>query len=61
MLIVEQGIIHYMPIYAKYIRQFLLSSIEDGISYVEPRFNFWYKYDVVLEPQIFSDQRQPGT
>ncbi|KAF9051221.1 Metallo-dependent hydrolase [Hymenopellis radicata] len=47
--LVAGGIIHYMPIYAKYIRQFLLSSIEDNISYVEPRFNFWYKHLIRAE------------
>ena len=26
------------------MREFLLSSVEDGISYVEPRILFWYKY-----------------
>nr|BAN05623.1 adenosine deaminase-like growth factor [Flammulina velutipes] len=41
--IVAGGIIHYMPIYTQYIREFILSSIEDGISYVEPRVNFWFK------------------
>lgn len=35
-----QGMIHCVPVYAEYIREFFKSSIEDGISYVEPRINF---------------------
>jgi len=36
-------IIRYVPIFKEYVREFLLSSIADGISYVEPRVNFVYK------------------
>lgn len=38
-----QGLIRYIPIFAEYIREFFLTSIEDGVSYVEPRINFLYK------------------
>ncbi|KAK0483972.1 hypothetical protein IW261DRAFT_1675753, partial [Armillaria novae-zelandiae] len=41
---VADGLIHYAPIFTKYIREFIRSSIEDGILYVEPRVNFWIKY-----------------
>ncbi|KAK0503573.1 hypothetical protein EDD18DRAFT_636779 [Armillaria luteobubalina] len=40
---VADGLIHYVPIFTKYIREFIRSSIEDGILYVEPRVNFWIK------------------
>lgn len=38
-----QGLIHYVPIFKEYVREFLLSSVEDGISYVEPRILFYFK------------------
>ena len=38
-----QGLIRFVPVWTDYIREFLLSSIEDGISYVEPRILFWSK------------------
>ncbi|KAF9532145.1 hypothetical protein CPB83DRAFT_659430 [Crepidotus variabilis] len=37
------GLIRFTPIFAEYIKEFLRSSIADGILYVEPRVNFWYK------------------
>ncbi|ELU38416.1 adenosine deaminase [Rhizoctonia solani AG-1 IA] len=40
---VAGGMIRYEPIMKEYMRQVLLSSIEDGISYVELRINFYYK------------------
>ncbi|KAF8349210.1 hypothetical protein F5887DRAFT_1059483 [Amanita rubescens] len=43
---VSGGMIHYVPVYAEYIREFFKSSIEDGISYVEPRINFMNRYMV---------------
>lgn len=39
-----KGLIRFAPIFSEYIREFLLSSIEDGISYIEARVNFLYKY-----------------
>ncbi|KIP06026.1 hypothetical protein PHLGIDRAFT_128501 [Phlebiopsis gigantea 11061_1 CR5-6] len=39
----SSGLIHYMPVWEQYVRTFLLSSIEDGISYIEVRVNFWHK------------------
>ena len=33
-----------MPVWTEYIRDFFMSSVGDGISYVEPRVAFWYKY-----------------
>ncbi|KAH9915438.1 Metallo-dependent hydrolase [Epithele typhae] len=41
---VSWGIIFNLPVFTEYIRELLLSSIDDGISYVEPRVNFWDKY-----------------
>ncbi|KAI0707925.1 Metallo-dependent hydrolase [Earliella scabrosa] len=41
---VARGLSRYFPIWTEYIREFLLSSVEDGISYTEPRIAFWYKY-----------------
>ncbi|KII89146.1 hypothetical protein PLICRDRAFT_175374 [Plicaturopsis crispa FD-325 SS-3] len=38
------GLIRFQPIWRAYIREFFLSSIEDGISYVEARINFLYKF-----------------
>ncbi|THU84805.1 Metallo-dependent hydrolase [Dendrothele bispora CBS 962.96] len=40
---VSNPIIRYVPIFKEYVREFLKSSIADGISYVEPRVNFVYK------------------
>ncbi|GJE96443.1 adenosine deaminase-like protein [Phanerochaete sordida] len=40
---VANGINKYFPLWQEYFRQFLLSSIEDGISYAEVRINFWYR------------------
>ncbi|TFK76212.1 adenosine deaminase-like growth [Pluteus cervinus] len=42
--LVAQGLTRFMPIFADYVREFLYSSIEDGISYVEPRINFLTKF-----------------
>lgn len=36
-----KGLIAYEPIMADYFREFLLSSIDDGISYVEVRAPFF--------------------
>ncbi|KAI0709749.1 Metallo-dependent hydrolase [Earliella scabrosa] len=41
---VSGGLIHYLPVWKEYVREFLLSSVEDGISYVEPRILFYFKH-----------------
>ncbi|GBE89111.1 Adenosine deaminase CECR1-A [Sparassis crispa] len=41
--VTSSGLIHFVPVWTEYIRQFFLSSIEDGISYMEARVNFWHK------------------
>ena len=41
-----QGLIRFAPVWGDYIREFFLSSIADGISYVEARIGFFYKYVV---------------
>lgn len=38
------GLFLYRPIFRQYIRRFLMESIADGISYMEPRINFYRKY-----------------
>ena len=38
-----QGLIGYFPLWQEYVRAFLLSTIEDGISYTEARINFLYR------------------
>ena len=40
---VMQGLIGFAPIFPEYIREFFMSSIADGISYVEARINFLHK------------------
>jgi adenosine deaminase CECR1 len=40
MVYVRQGLFLYRPIFRRYIRRFLMESVEDGISYAEPRINF---------------------
>ncbi|KAH9848878.1 Metallo-dependent hydrolase [Lenzites betulinus] len=42
--LVSDGLFRFVPIFTQYIREFLLSSVEDGISYVEPRILFYFKY-----------------
>ncbi|KAG2020049.1 adenosine deaminase [Coprinopsis cinerea AmutBmut pab1-1] len=41
--ICARPLVLYEPVFEQYVREFFLSSIADGISYVEPRFNFYYK------------------
>ncbi|KAI0780415.1 Metallo-dependent hydrolase [Trametes elegans] len=41
---VARGMTRYSPMFADYVREFLLSSAEDGISYTEVRIPFWYKH-----------------
>ncbi|KAJ1303105.1 hypothetical protein OPQ81_011306 [Rhizoctonia solani] len=43
---VAGGMIRYEPIMKRYMRQVMISSIEDGISYVELRVNFFYKQGI---------------
>ncbi|KAI9061473.1 Metallo-dependent hydrolase [Trametes sanguinea] len=40
---VSNPLIRFAPIWTQYVREFLLSSIADGISYVEPRIMFFMK------------------
>ncbi|KAI0745565.1 hypothetical protein C8Q76DRAFT_789934 [Earliella scabrosa] len=41
---ISAGLIHYLPVWKEYVREFLLSFVEDGISYVEPRILFYFKH-----------------
>ncbi|CAL1705236.1 unnamed protein product [Somion occarium] len=41
---VAQELIRYAPIFRGYLHEFLKSSVEDGISYIEARINFHYKF-----------------
>ncbi|KAF8559677.1 Metallo-dependent hydrolase [Imleria badia] len=43
---VTDPIIRYMPIQKAYLREFIMSSIADGISYIESRYNFTVDYFV---------------
>ncbi|KAI0332618.1 Metallo-dependent hydrolase [Cubamyces sp. BRFM 1775] len=43
---VSDGLIRFVPVWTQYVKEFLLSSIADGISYVEPRIMFWFKHMV---------------
>ncbi|EUC63201.1 adenosine deaminase-related growth factor [Rhizoctonia solani AG-3 Rhs1AP] len=43
---VAGGMIRYEPVMKQYMRQVMLSSIEDGISYIELRINFFYKLGI---------------
>ncbi|KAM5534846.1 hypothetical protein V8D89_011485 [Ganoderma adspersum] len=43
---VSEGLIYYFPLWIEYVREVFLSSVEDGISYVEPRVIFSAKYMV---------------
>jgi len=55
---VSHGLIHYTPIWTEYIRQFFLSSIQDGISYVEARINFYYKNMIAPDGQEHVPHRE---
>ncbi|KAJ7510093.1 hypothetical protein B0H11DRAFT_2152419 [Mycena galericulata] len=41
---VSEGLIRFSPVWRKYIYEFFRSSVEDGVSYVEVRINFFPKY-----------------
>ncbi|KAI5124292.1 hypothetical protein M0805_008900 [Coniferiporia weirii] len=41
---IKMGLSLFIPIITEYIREFILSSIEDGISYVEPRVGFFCEF-----------------
>ncbi|TDL25020.1 adenosine deaminase-related growth [Rickenella mellea] len=43
---VSTPLIRFVPIWSNYIREFFRTLIEDGVSYVEPRVNFWHKFMV---------------
>ncbi|KAG6909610.1 hypothetical protein DXG01_016392 [Tephrocybe rancida] len=45
------GLFHFAPIFIEYVREFLESSIEDGICYAEARVNFLYKYMIGADGQ----------
>ena len=38
-----QGMIFFLPLCEEYLQEVFLSSLEDGISYTEPRFMFGEK------------------
>ncbi|OJT14101.1 Adenosine deaminase CECR1-A [Trametes pubescens] len=48
---VARGLVWYMLIFVEYVREFFLSSIEDGILYIETRIPFWYKYMIGADGQ----------
>ncbi|KAJ3712255.1 hypothetical protein C8R42DRAFT_687427 [Lentinula raphanica] len=55
--VVSAPLVRYQPIQKEYIREFILSSIADGISYVEPRINFLR--DAI--PFVAEDGQRPLT
>ncbi|KAF5389871.1 hypothetical protein D9757_003578 [Collybiopsis confluens] len=52
--LVAAPLVRYRPIHKEYCREFILSSIADGISYVEPRINFLKD---IVRPFISADAR----
>ncbi|EIN07184.1 adenosine deaminase, partial [Punctularia strigosozonata HHB-11173 SS5] len=56
--LVSTGLIRFAPVWPRYIREFLLSSVDDGISYVEARINFVYKFMVGADGQENIPHRQ---
>ncbi|KAJ7172253.1 hypothetical protein C8R46DRAFT_1085294 [Mycena filopes] len=42
--LVSTGLIRFQPVWEQYIYEFFRTSVEDGISYVEVRINFYPKY-----------------
>lgn len=42
--LVSGGLIHYLPLWKEYVREFLLACIADGISYAEVRVNFLHRF-----------------
>jgi hypothetical protein len=55
-----QGLIRFAPIWPEYIREFLVTSIDDGISYAEVRINFLFKYDFHPSPTFESPNTITG-
>ena len=43
-LIAGKGLIRFEPIMAEFIKEFLKSSVEDGVAYVEVRAPFFIQY-----------------
>ncbi|KAH9948004.1 Metallo-dependent hydrolase [Amylocystis lapponica] len=55
---VSHALIHFLPTWTEYVREFILSSIEDGICYTEARINFWYKTMVGADGQNTVPHRE---
>jgi hypothetical protein len=45
-----QPLVFFAPIWADYIREFLITSIDDGISYIEARVGFLLKFSTFICP-----------
>jgi len=56
--IVVQGLTTFFPLKKKYMKEFLLSSIEDGISFVETRFVFFSKYLIDANGELTVSQEE---
>jgi len=41
---IAEGLTTFFPLWRKYLKEFFLSSIEDGISFIETRLNFFLKF-----------------
>ncbi|KAJ3575804.1 hypothetical protein NP233_g846 [Leucocoprinus birnbaumii] len=44
---VTKRLVHFLPIFKQYLRIFLLASVDDGISYVEVRMDFYFAKDLI--------------
>ena len=45
-----QPLVFFAPIWADYIREFLITSIDDEISYIEARVGFLFKFSTFICP-----------
>jgi histone deacetylase complex regulatory component SIN3 len=48
-----QNLVRYVPIWDQYVREFLLQSVADGVSYVEVRINFLFRYVVAVDMLVW--------
>ncbi|OJA17830.1 hypothetical protein AZE42_03322 [Rhizopogon vesiculosus] len=55
---VTDPIIRFVPIQKEYLRLFIRSSIEDGISYIEVRMSFFIKYILAEDAKTRLDLRE---
>ncbi|KAJ7724486.1 hypothetical protein DFH07DRAFT_854944 [Mycena maculata] len=56
--VASTGLIHYSPLWNRYIYEFFRSSVEDGVSYIEVRINFHTKYMLGEDGQEIIGHRE---